>query len=45
MTLYWMIDSKECLFTADGEGDVTFDDAIKDGSTRGSERTSQRGRS
>jgi hypothetical protein len=28
MALYWTIDSKERLFTAGGEGDVTFDDAM-----------------
>jgi hypothetical protein len=27
MPLYWMIDSKERLFTGSGEGDVTFADA------------------
>jgi hypothetical protein len=28
MPLYWMIDSKERLFTGSGEGDVTFADAM-----------------
>ena len=28
MPLYWMIDSKERLFTAGGEGEVTFTDAM-----------------
>jgi hypothetical protein len=28
MPLYWMIDSKERLFTGSGEGDVTLADAM-----------------